>query len=74
MPGFGLRGDDPAEERQLDHRAITVIGEWCTEHPTVVYSQKVMKFVATKTADQFDLQALHRVRERLASQRTGINN
>jgi transposase len=33
-----------------------------------------MKFVATKTADQFDLQALHRVRERLVSQRTGIIN
>src|SRR5499426_1186924 len=32
------------------------------------------KFVATKTADQLDLQALHRVRERLASQRTGIIN
>ena len=27
-----------------------------------------MKFVATKTAEQFDLQALHRVRERLVSQ------
>jgi transposase len=33
-----------------------------------------MKFVATKTADQLDLQALHRVRERLVSQRTGIMN
>ncbi|MGA2314064.1 MAG: IS110 family transposase [Xanthobacteraceae bacterium] len=33
-----------------------------------------MKFVATKTADQLDLQALHRVRERLVSQRTGIIN
>ena len=35
-----------------------------------------MKFVATKTADQLDLQALHRVAERLeqASQRTGIIN
>jgi len=33
-----------------------------------------MKFVATKTADQLDLQALHRVRERLISQRTGIIN
>ena len=31
-----------------------------------------MKFVATKTAEQLDLQALHRVRERLVSQRTGI--
>jgi transposase len=33
-----------------------------------------MKFVATKTANQLDLQALHRVRERLVSQRTGIVN
>src|SRR5512145_391174 len=33
-----------------------------------------MKFVATKTADQLDLQALHRMRERLVSQRTGIIN
>ena len=33
-----------------------------------------MKFVAIKTADQLDLQALHRVRERLVSQRTGIIN
>jgi transposase len=33
-----------------------------------------MKFVATTTADQLDLQALHRVRERLVSQRTAIIN
>jgi transposase len=33
-----------------------------------------MKFVATKTPDQLDLQALHRVRARLVSQRTGIIN
>src|SRR3974390_1620011 len=33
-----------------------------------------MKFVATKTAEQLDLQALHRVRERLIGQRTGIIN
>ena len=33
-----------------------------------------MRFVATKTADQLDLQALHRVRERLVGQRTGIIN
>jgi transposase len=32
------------------------------------------KFVATKTTEQLDLQALHRVRERLVSQRTGIIN
>ena len=33
-----------------------------------------MKFVATKTVEQLDLQALHRVRERLVGQRTGIIN
>ena len=33
-----------------------------------------MRFVATRTTDQLDLQALHRVRERLVSQRTGIIN
>jgi transposase len=33
-----------------------------------------MRFVATKTSEQLDLQALHRVRERLVSQRTGIIN
>ena len=33
-----------------------------------------MKFVATKTGGQPNLQALHRVRERLVSQRTGIIN
>ena len=33
-----------------------------------------MKFVATKTTDQLDLQAMHRVRERFVSQRTGITN
>src|SRR5512139_369559 len=39
-----------------------------------VVQRPTMKFVATKTADQLDLQALHRVRERLVSQRTGIIN
>src|ERR1700736_3509107 len=33
-----------------------------------------MKFVATKTVEQLDLQASHRLRERLVSQRTGIIN
>ncbi len=33
-----------------------------------------MKFVATKTAEQLDLQALHRVRERLVGQRTAVIN
>ena len=33
-----------------------------------------MKFVATKSGEQLDLQALHRVRERLVGQRTGVVN
>src|SRR5438132_6817416 len=33
-----------------------------------------MRFVATKTSEQLNLQALQRVRERLVSQRTGIIN
>jgi transposase len=33
-----------------------------------------MKFVATETSQQLDLQALHRVRERVVSQRAGIIN
>lgn len=32
------------------------------------------RFVTTKSADQLDLQALHRVRERLVSKHTGIIN
>jgi transposase len=49
-----------------DYRDAEAIAE-AVQRPT-------MKFVATKTADQLDLQALHRVRERLVSQRTGIVN
>src|SRR5712672_4458721 len=49
-----------------DYRDAEAIAE-AVQRPT-------MKFVATKTADQLDLQALHRVRERLVSQRTGITN
>lgn len=33
-----------------------------------------MKFVAAKTVEQLDLQALHRVREKLVSQRTAVIN
>ena len=39
-----------------------------------VMQRLTMKFVATKTADQLDLQALHRVRERLVRQSTSIIN
>ena len=33
-----------------------------------------MRFVPIKTEDQLDLQALHRVRERLVSRRTSVIN
>ena len=33
-----------------------------------------MRFVAIKTVEQLDLQALHRIRERRVSQRTGVIN
>jgi transposase len=49
-----------------DYRDAEAIAE-AVQRPT-------MKFVATKTADQLDLQALHRVRERLVGQRTGVIN
>src|SRR3974377_485886 len=49
-----------------DFRDAEAIAE-AVQRPTMI-------FVATKTADQLDLQALHRVRERLVSQRTGIIN
>jgi transposase len=41
---------------------------------TEAVQRPTMKFVATKTTEQLDLQALHRVRERLVSQRTGLIN
>jgi hypothetical protein len=49
-----------------DFRDAEAIAE-AVQHPT-------MKSVATKTAEQLDLQALHPVRDRLVSQRTGIIN
>jgi transposase len=49
-----------------DYRDAEAIAE-AVQRPT-------MKFVAIKTVEQLDLQALHRVRERLVSQRTGITN
>src|SRR5215813_13127907 len=52
--------------QQNDYRDAEAIAE-AVQRPT-------MKFVATKTADQLDLQALHRVRERFVGQRTGIIN
>ena len=49
-----------------DFRDAEAIAE-AVQRPTI-------KCVATKTAEQLDLQALHRMRERLVSQRTGIIN
>src|SRR5947199_4102467 len=64
MPAKYVR---PYSKGQMnDFRDADAISE-AVQRPT-------MKFVATKTADQLDLQALHRVRERLVSQRTGIIN
>jgi transposase len=37
-------------------------------------TRPTVRYVALKTPDQLDLQALHRVRERLISQRTGVIN
>ncbi len=39
-----------------------------------VVQRPTMKVVATKTAEQLDLQALHRVRQRSVNQHTGIIN
>jgi len=49
-----------------DYRDAEAIAE-AVQRPT-------MRFVATKTAEQLDLQALHRVRSRLIGERTAIAN
>jgi transposase len=54
------------EGAEDDFRDAEAIAE-AVQRPT-------MKFVATKTAEQLDLQALHRVRERVVSQHTAIMN
>ena len=64
MPAKYVRPYSKGEKN--DYRDAEAIAE-AVQRPT-------MKFVATKTADQLDLQALHRVRERPVSQRTGIIN
>jgi Transposase len=61
LPQNGRQGG-----QKNDFRDAEAIAE-AVQRPT-------MKFVATKTAEQLDLQALHWVRERLVSQRTGIIN
>jgi transposase len=64
MPAKYVRPYSKGEKN--DYRDADAIAE-AVQRPT-------MKFVATKSADQLDLQALHRVRERLVRQRTGIIN
>src|SRR6201987_290121 len=64
MPAKYVRPYSKGEKN--DYRDAEAIAE-AVQRPT-------MKFDATKTADQLDLQALHRVRERLVSQRSGIIN
>jgi transposase len=64
MPAKYVRPYSKGEKN--DYRDAEAIAE-AVQRPT-------MKFVATKSADQLDLQALHRVRERLVGQRTGVIN
>jgi len=64
MPAKYVRAYSKGQKN--DFRDAEAIAE-AVQRPT-------MRFVATKTPEQLDLQALHRVRERLVSQRTGIIN
>jgi transposase len=61
MPAKYVRPYSKGEKN--DYRDAEAIAE-AVQRPT-------MKFVATKSAEQLDLQALHRVRERLVGERTG---
>ena len=63
MPAMYVRPYSKGQKN--DYRDAEAIAE-AVQRPT-------MKFVATKTVEQLDLQALHRLRERV-SQRTGIIN
>src|SRR6201993_1771402 len=64
MPAKYVRAYSKGQKN--DFRDAEAIAE-AVQRPT-------MKFVATKTVEQLDLQALHRVRERLVRQRTGTAN
>src|SRR5262245_26293789 len=54
------------KDNKNDFRGAEAIAE-AVQRPT-------MRFVATKTAEQLDLQALHRVRSRLVGERTAVAN
>jgi transposase len=64
MPAKDVRPYSKGQKN--DFRDAEAIAE-AVQRPT-------MRFVDTKTGDQLDLHALHRVRERLVGQRTGIIN
>src|SRR5215471_14825328 len=64
MPAKYVRAYSKGQKN--DFRDAEAIAE-AVQRPT-------MSFVATKAVDQLDLQALHRVRERLVRQRTSIIN
>jgi transposase len=64
MPAKYVRPYSKGEKN--DYRDAEAIAE--------AVQRQTMKFVTTKSTDQLDLQALHRVRERLVGQRTGIIN
>src|ERR1700688_4411751 len=64
MPAKYVRAYSKGQKN--DFRDAEAIAE-AVQRPT-------MRFVATKSTDQLDLQALHRVRERLVGQRTGVIN
>src|SRR5262245_48521732 len=64
MPAKYVRAYSKGQKN--DFRDAEAIAE-AVQRPT-------MKFVATKTADPLDLQALHRERERLVRQRRGLSH
>jgi transposase len=64
MPAKYVRPHSKGQKN--DFRDAEAIAE-AVQRPTV-------RFVPTKTAEHLDLQALHRVHERLVSQRTGVIN
>jgi len=64
MPAKYVRAYSKGQKN--DFRDAEAIAE-AVQRPT-------MKFVATKSVEQLDLQAMHRVRARLVGQRTGIIN
>ena len=55
-----------SKDQKNDFRDAEAIAE-AVQRPT-------MRFVAIKSVEQLDLQALHRIRDRLVSQRTGVIN